>query len=214
MERAAAVWLLCLLLLEPLGSQARVLQTSFRAGAPPVVQPVPDEKLLAEREEGATEPGRPRGRADLSTHTGGLEIGEVPQPHVGVRPLACSRAVARCLLQCSGHTGGAEDITYFWKMGDGEWEELEKTIEILNIYELQHVRTFSCRMRNPVSEKDSEPIRNPFHREEETPDSGVELIVGGAFGAAVLVSVALFAFYLSGRASRSLKAAFRSHGPQ
>ncbi|XP_004570681.2 uncharacterized protein LOC101466701 [Maylandia zebra] len=168
-----------------------------------------------------------RGRSELSTGTGRLRVSaasaedagvfsveinnepqselyraaamdEVPQPEAFVTPLACSQASSRCLLHCYGHTADTEDITYYWKMGDGEWEESEKKIEILNVNELHHVRTFSCRMKDPVSEKDSEPINNPFYRHRSPPDSagwtGVAVTVGGAFGAAALVSVALFAF--------------------
>lgn len=168
-----------------------------------------------------------RGRSELSTGTGRLRVSaasaedagvfsveinnepqselyraaavdEVPQPEAFLTPLACSQASSRCLLHCYGHTADTEDITYYWEMGDGEWEESEKKIEILNVNELHHVRTFSCRMKNPVSEKDSEPIKNPFYRQSSPPDSagwtGVAVTVGGAFGAAALVSVALFAF--------------------
>uniref|UniRef100_A0A3B4H0N0 Ig-like domain-containing protein n=1 Tax=Pundamilia nyererei TaxID=303518 RepID=A0A3B4H0N0_9CICH len=130
-----------------------------------------------------------RGRSELSTGTGRLRVSaasaedagvfsveinnepqselyraaavdEVPQPEAFVTPLACSQASSRCLLHCYGHTADTEDITYYWKMGDGEWEESEKKIEILNVNELHHVRTFSCRMKDPVSEKDSD--RNPI----------------------------------------------------
>lgn len=253
MERSAAVWLLCLLLLTALScSQARVIQSYFRVGGALVLQPVPvperitsvawkhKDKPLAEWVEGKTELGyygRFRGRSDLSTNTGVLQVrsmtaedggvfsveinskpqsqvysvsqmDEVPQPHAFVTPLACSQAMTRCLLHCYGHAEDTENITYFWKMGDGEWEESEKKIEILNIYELHPVRTFSCRMKNPVGEKDSEPIGNPFYREKKTPDSGwtgVGGFVGGAFGAAVLVSAALFAFYMREFIRKSIK---------
>lgn len=179
--------------------------------------------LLAEWAEGVSEVGyygRFRSRSVLSTGTGRLRVsgasaedagvfsvevndepaavGEVPQPEAFVTPLACSQASSRCLLHCYGHTADPEDITYYWKMGDGEWEESEKKIEILSVNELHHVRTFSCRMKNPVSEKDSEPINNPFYRQSSPPDSAgwtdVAVTVGGAFAAAALVSVALFVF--------------------
>ncbi|CAI5654984.1 unnamed protein product [Oreochromis niloticus] len=207
MERSAALCFLSLLLLAvPCCSQPGLIQAYFRPGGALVLQPVPpvtesitsvawkrNNDLLAEWAEGVSEVryyGRFRGRA--------AAVDEVSQPEAFLTPLACSQASSRCLLHCYGHTADTEDITYYWKMGDGEWEESEKKIEILNVNELHHVTTFSCRMKNPVSEKDSEPINNPFYRQRSPPDSagwtGVAVTVGGAFGVAGLVSVALFAF--------------------
>ncbi|XP_030604466.1 SLAM family member 9-like [Archocentrus centrarchus] len=97
-----------------------------------------------------------------------VEIQEVPQPVVTVRPLMCSSASKKCTLSCDGDVRGAEPVEYFWKKGDGEWEQSEKDMEILNDEETQCVIIFfSCRMKNPVSERASKYIVNPFLQDSD-----------------------------------------------
>lgn len=43
----------------------------------------------------------------------------------------------------------------------------------------QRVKTFSCRMKNLVSESDSEPIDNPLYQ-EKNPDCGLCVTLSGA----------------------------------
>ncbi|CAK6978314.1 uncharacterized protein LOC128373264 [Scomber scombrus] len=85
-------------------------------------------------------------------------IKEVTQPVVEVKPLVSKQ---RNLL-CEGNTEGAEPVTYSWKMGEGEWMDGEKIRTITNDETTKRVETFSCRMKNPISEKQSFPKCNPF----------------------------------------------------
>ncbi|XP_053189528.1 uncharacterized protein LOC128373264 [Scomber japonicus] len=98
---------------------------------------------------------------------------EVPQPVVLLQPLVSKQ----CILYCEGNTEGAEPVTYSWKMGEGEWMDGNKSRTIIledkirnitNDEETQGVETFSCRMKNPISEKQTDPIPNPFYREDLT----------------------------------------------
>ena len=97
-------------------------------------------------------------------------IKEVPQPVVDV-PVSCSDASKSCTLVCERKSdeavalAEAEPVTYSWKMGEGEWMDGEKIRTITNDEETQGVETFSCRMKNPISEKHSDPIENIFYNE-------------------------------------------------
>ncbi|KAK5908853.1 hypothetical protein CgunFtcFv8_016876 [Champsocephalus gunnari] len=65
----------------------------------------------------------------------------------------------QCTLSCEGDTTGAEPVTYSWKTDDGEWKESRRD---MNITKKQHghVKTFTCMMKNPVSEEVSDPLPN------------------------------------------------------
>ncbi|XP_039994557.1 SLAM family member 9-like isoform X2 [Xiphias gladius] len=91
---------------------------------------------------------------------------KVPKPEVVVRPLTCAPALERCSLSCEGDTRGDGTVTYSWKQGDGEWKQEERSITIANSEEIKGVKTFSCRMNNPVSEAESEPHQNPLFQDE------------------------------------------------
>ncbi|XP_053189525.1 SLAM family member 9-like [Scomber japonicus] len=99
-------------------------------------------------------------------------IKEVPQPVVELNLLSWSDASDNCTLVCDGKSDEAvalteaEPVIYSWKMGEGEWMDGEKSRNITNDKETQRVETFSCRMKNPISEKQSDPIPNPFIRED------------------------------------------------
>ncbi|XP_042288470.1 uncharacterized protein LOC121911233 [Thunnus maccoyii] len=103
-------------------------------------------------------------------------IKAVPQPVALVKPPACAAASKQCTLTCYGNTGEAEPVTYSWKMG-GEWMVGEKDRNITNDETIQRVKMFSCRMKNPISEKESDPKPNPFFKEKVSASSGVELPV-------------------------------------
>ncbi|XP_067466904.1 CD48 antigen-like [Thunnus thynnus] len=103
-------------------------------------------------------------------------IKAVPQPAVLVKPLTCTNASKQCTLTCDGKTKEAEPVTYSWKMGGGEWKDGEKDRSITND-EKTRVKMFSCRMKNPISVKESHPKPNPFFREKVSASSGVGLPV-------------------------------------
>ncbi|XP_023259931.1 lymphocyte function-associated antigen 3-like [Seriola lalandi dorsalis] len=135
--------------------------------------------------------GKFRGMATLDTTTGRLEIKnmnkiyagwytveinnqvqsqeynvelikKVPKPEVAFKPLACSPALLNCTMTCDGDTSEAGPVTYSWREGDGDWIPGEKDRDIKNDEETKKVKTFSCQMKNPVSEEESEPQDNPF----------------------------------------------------
>eukprot|EP00064_Thunnus_orientalis_P020033 superscaffoldBa00005302_g20164 len=139
-----------------------------------------------------------KGRTTLNTTTGSLEITHmsradsgvysveinykvqperynvtlikaVPQPAVLVEPPTCNPELEQCTLTCDGNTEEAEPVTYSWKMGGEEWKDGEKDRSITNDETTQRVKTFSCRMKNSISEEESDPEPNPFFKIEPPP---------------------------------------------
>ncbi|XP_044228186.1 uncharacterized protein LOC122996652 [Thunnus albacares] len=104
-------------------------------------------------------------------------IKAVPQPVELVKPPECTNASKQCTLTCDGKTKEAEPVTYSWKMEGGEWKDGEKDRNITNNETIQRVKMFSCRMKNPISEEESEPKPNPFFKEKVSASSGVGLPV-------------------------------------
>ncbi|XP_042082424.1 uncharacterized protein LOC121815435 [Haplochromis burtoni] len=131
-------------------------------------------------------------RVQSQTHQA-VRIREVPQPEVTVRPPMCGSSLENCTLSCDGDVKEAEPVEYFWKIGDGEWEQSGKIMEIINSEETQCVKMFSCRMKNPVSERRSESITNPFHQDGNLDYRWWILTL---VGAAVLAVVAVFVCFL------------------
>ncbi|XP_034754522.1 uncharacterized protein LOC117960625 isoform X2 [Etheostoma cragini] len=84
-------------------------------------------------------------------------IKEVPEPEVVTRQLVCSSASDLCMLTCAGDTTGAGPVTYSWRKGDGGWTDSGKDL------------TFTCRIQNPDSARESRPKRNPLF-EKKCPD--------------------------------------------
>ncbi|TDH01628.1 hypothetical protein EPR50_G00182320 [Perca flavescens] len=122
-------------------------------------------------------------------------IQEVPQPEVWIRPLTCSPDSDSCTLSCDGNITDAGPVTYSWKMGDGEWKESGKDLDITKSG-TSDVKTFTCRIQNPVSVRDSQPKDNPL-LEKEPGSSGVGWVVGGVFGAIIVAgAVVVGAAYL------------------
>ncbi|XP_074503178.1 SLAM family member 9-like [Sebastes fasciatus] len=106
-------------------------------------------------------------------------IKKVQKLKVVVRPLTCTADSKNCSLTCDSDTTDAEPITYSWKKGDGEWKVSGKDINITRKDD-SGVKTFTCRMKNPVSEEESDPEPNPLYKEPiKTDNSGA--IGGGVF---------------------------------
>ncbi|KAF3841767.1 hypothetical protein F7725_023718 [Dissostichus mawsoni] len=78
----------------------------------------------------------------------------VPKPSIWVSPLTCSPESDQCTLTCEGNTTGVEPVTYSWKIGDGNWTESERDMIVIK-GEHGHLKTFTCKMKNPVSEEES-----------------------------------------------------------
>uniref|UniRef100_A0A3Q1EZ25 Ig-like domain-containing protein n=1 Tax=Acanthochromis polyacanthus TaxID=80966 RepID=A0A3Q1EZ25_9TELE len=118
---------------------------------------------------------------------GGYDVGvikQVPKPTAFMRPPTCTQSSERCFLTCDGDITEAGPVTFYFKKGDGGWEEGEQAITIMNDKDTKAVETFSCRMKNPVGQKDSEPVKNPFYVK-----SNPGLIVGIVLGVLAVVGV-------------------------
>ncbi|KAL3050643.1 hypothetical protein OYC64_012628 [Pagothenia borchgrevinki] len=120
-----------------------------------------------------------------------LVIKDVPKPSIWVSPLACSDEDDQCTLTCEGNTTGAEPVTYSWKTGDEVWKKSEKLIPITK-KEHGQVKVFTCKMKNPVSEKESDPLLNGLYiiKKEEQEGYSTGGIVGGIFGFLLVAAVA------------------------
>ncbi|XP_043992840.1 uncharacterized protein LOC122842763 [Gambusia affinis] len=75
-----------------------------------------------------------------------------------LRPPTCYPTLA-----CGVSLNEAEPVQYFWKKGEaGEWEEGGEVITISE--ETWRFQTITCKVKNPFSEKESDPAVYPFHR--------------------------------------------------
>ncbi|XP_037638418.1 SLAM family member 9-like [Sebastes umbrosus] len=103
-------------------------------------------------------------------------INTVQKPKVVLRTLTCEAESESCTFSCDSDsdTTGAEPITYSWKKGDGE--VLGKDINITREHD-SGVKTFTCRMENPVSQEESDPEHNPLYKEPTEPDSNTVLVI-------------------------------------
>uniref|UniRef100_A0A3Q1F066 Ig-like domain-containing protein n=1 Tax=Acanthochromis polyacanthus TaxID=80966 RepID=A0A3Q1F066_9TELE len=90
-------------------------------------------------------------------------IKRVPKPVVMLTPLTCTKESKSCFLSCGGDITEAGPVTFYFKKGDGGWEEVTQYITIMNDKDTQAVKKLSCRMKNPLGQKDSEAVDNPFY---------------------------------------------------
>lgn len=97
-------------------------------------------------------------------------IEEVPKPSVWARPDGDNLK-----LTCDGDVDKAGPVTYRWNLKeDAEWVELKKIVTIQKNETTQKLKTFSCKMKNLVGEKESDPDDNPWFKppEQETGNAG------------------------------------------
>lgn len=94
---------------------------------------------------------------------------------VVVRPLTCNHLSPTCNFSCITHDTDVGPLRYFWKEEDGEWTEFSKDKHIINNNQIE---MFFCKISNPVSEKESDPLDNPFNKHPETTGLGLGLVVG------------------------------------
>ncbi|XP_037637712.1 SLAM family member 9-like [Sebastes umbrosus] len=106
-------------------------------------------------------------------------IKKVQKPKVVVRTLTCEAWNVSWKFSCDSDTTEAEPITYSWKKGDGEWKVSGKDINITRKYD-SGVKTFTCRMENPVSREESDPEPNPLYKDLK-PDysAAIGVVCGG-----------------------------------
>ncbi|XP_036980839.1 SLAM family member 7-like [Acanthopagrus latus] len=96
-------------------------------------------------------------------------ITRVTKPTVVFRPLTCGNESESCSVTCDGKEPesltDAEPIDYSWKIGEKDWKMMKKDITITSAEtETESIREISCRMKNPVSQEDSEPKVNPLFK--------------------------------------------------
>ncbi|XP_037637713.1 SLAM family member 9-like [Sebastes umbrosus] len=173
-----------------------------------------NDNLLAEWVEDKSYYLRLKGRANLTTETGQLIINKmskedegvysveindrvqsesyraklikkVQKPKVVLRTLTCEPYSDSCRFSCDSNTTEAEPITYSWKKGDGEWEVSGKDITITNKHD-SGGKTFTCRMENPVSREESDPLYKKLISYHTVVAINV-LIVAGAVALALIL---------------------------
>lgn len=82
------------------------------------------------------------------------------QPNVLLTPLTCSYKSESCVLVCEVNTMGADPVSFKWLFGT---ELSENTGPQLKIeHNVEPPPTYTCRVTNPISEADSEPLKNPL----------------------------------------------------
>ncbi|XP_060896370.1 uncharacterized protein LOC132975673 [Labrus mixtus] len=121
-------------------------------------------------------------------------IEEVPKPTVVTQPLTCQSQsqLDKCGLSCYGEIKEAGPVTYSWKEGDGVWKEKKESNISITKTDSATIKTFSCMMKNPISEKQSDPKNNPFYVEPaviNVPNPNIGLAVGLTLAIAVLAGL-------------------------
>lgn len=109
---------------------------------------------------------------------------------IRVQPLACA-SKDNCTLVCEGAFQDAGPVQYSWKFGEkGVWKEDDNKINI-NRAETVKIDSFTCKAKNPVSEKVSAPHENPFISEPPGPSPG--MAVGLGILGIILAAICVFA---------------------
>lgn len=103
-----------------------------------------------------------------------------------VKPVACSSASSECTLVCGLEFQDAGPVQYSWKFGEnGEWKDDEKKI-IITKAKTVDIKSYTCKAKNPVSEKVSAPVENPFI---EPPGTNTGMIVGAVIGTLLIIAL-------------------------
>ncbi|CAL1578649.1 unnamed protein product [Knipowitschia caucasica] len=101
-------------------------------------------------------------------------IEEVPTPKVWIKP--GSSEVHRN-LSCTGEVTRAEPVSYWWDINANKtWVQMSSDITLQKNDTTQSIKEFSCKVRNPVGEKESTPEPNPFFT-QPTDRSGLWALV-------------------------------------
>ncbi|CAB1442718.1 unnamed protein product [Pleuronectes platessa] len=91
-------------------------------------------------------------------------IKRVPKPSVVVRTLTCGPTSSKCNFTCQGESTGTQPLTYSWRKDSGEWEPEQQSMDLFfNDTKTKRVKQISCRMKNPISEEESDPLYNPMY---------------------------------------------------
>lgn len=106
---------------------------------------------------------------------------KVPTPHIWIKPAVDKSENLEGV--CEGDVKGAEPVTYWWNLGvDRAWVELGPRIVISDNETTRLIETFSCKIKNPVSEEESDPHDNPLFPKAQG---------ASALGALAIIPIAL-----------------------
>ncbi|XP_026218847.1 uncharacterized protein LOC113163990 [Anabas testudineus] len=122
-----------------------------------------------------------------------IVISAVPVPSVN---LSCNDEKTSCTLTCDGNTTDAGEVKYAWKSDDSIIANLLDKTHHITKDSSNGTETFSCEMKNPVSEESSMPFPNPLFTNEPKTKEGVfhpKTIAGLIVFFSLLVSVLLLA---------------------
>lgn len=98
---------------------------------------------------------------DISYHIDVYEV--LTQPSIRVGPLTCGTDPAvQCTLVCELEPMPSTAVSYEWEL-EGEVSKISG--KELNISHTTKARNLTCRAKNPVGERTSESIKNPFFKE-------------------------------------------------
>ncbi|XP_062256404.1 uncharacterized protein LOC133965847 [Platichthys flesus] len=97
-------------------------------------------------------------------------IKKVPKPSVVLRTPSCSPTSSNCNFTCKGDPDATQLLTYSWRKDSGDpdklgtWEPGLQTMNLLlDDVKTKGVKQISCRMKNPVSEEESDRLDNPMY---------------------------------------------------
>ncbi|MEQ2218186.1 hypothetical protein XENOCAPTIV_030699 [Xenoophorus captivus] len=111
-----------------------------------------------------------------------------------MRPLTCSSDASSCTLDCGEDFRDAETVQYFWKNGEaGKWESGEKRKVINKDEKIVNFKSFTCKAKNPISEKESDPLENPFLSKSGGSNTNV---VVGVVVAILLIVLAVVGWFI------------------
>ncbi|XP_019968069.2 carcinoembryonic antigen-related cell adhesion molecule 1-like [Paralichthys olivaceus] len=121
-----------------------------------------------------------------ATPTRLIVIAPVPVPTVTT---SCNVEMSSCTLTCEGNVTGVESVTYKWKSDDVQVAVSSKDHHVEK-ENSQSVKEFSCELENPVSQKSSQRITNPFIT-DPTPERKLNISSGVTVFICLLLAVLL-----------------------
>ncbi|XP_072249236.1 uncharacterized protein [Leuresthes tenuis] len=117
-------------------------------------------------------------------------ISAVPVPTI---KKSCEEEKGTCELTCDGDTTEAGPVTYKWKLDNKDKADIsEKQYTFQRSQDISSIKEFSCELENPVSQRSSVPISNPFFTE---PERNLSISTGVTVFICLLLPVLLLALF-------------------